>query len=289
MSEAWMPLDFDLMTLARIQPVHRTLHHWLDRVAATALDVLLPPVCPLCGDFVNEIPSSTNLPSARSMAGVIFCPHCAAALRNWPEKLAACPRCALPRPGSDHDAACNRCKPLTFHFDRALAAGVYQGAMAEAVIAAKSPRNAALASQLGRWLSLQTPLPDLDPRPDFVTWVPAHILRKMQRKGTPGVELMAQQVAQRLKIPSLALLRTIRYVQKQALLDDKSRLLNVRGAFALKKSYAWRGLPNLRDRHILLVDDVLTTGATASEIAKVLRHAGASQVTLAVLARAVRD
>ncbi len=97
---------------------------------------------------------------------------------------------------------------------------------------------------------------DLQPQPDLVTWVPSHIFRKMQRKGTPGVEWMAQQVAQQWKIPALALLRTERYARKQALLDDKNRLLNVLGAFALKKSYAWRGLPNLRDRHILLVDDV---------------------------------
>ncbi len=103
------------------------------------------------------------------------------------------------------------------------------------------------------------------------------------------METMALQVGQSLKIPAVALLRTVRYVRKQALLDDKSRLMNVRDAFALKKSYAWRGLPNLCDRHILLVDDVLTTGATASEIAKVLKQAGASKVTLAVLARAVRE
>ncbi len=277
------------MTLAIVRPAKQMLQYWLDRVAATAIDVLLPPACPLCGDFLSGIHSAdSQVPSVFS-TGVMFCARCSAALQNWPKRLAACPRCALPGPALDVNIACGRCKSWTFHFDRAMAAGVYQGAMAEAVIASKSPRNFALASQLGRWLALQTQPFDLQPSPDLVTWVPAHIFRKMQRKGTPGVELMAHQVAKKMKVPALALLRTVRYARKQAMLDDKSRLLNVRGAFALKKSYAWRGLPNLRDRHILLVDDVLTTGATASEIAKVLKQAGASQVTLAVLARAVRD
>ncbi len=276
---------------------HPNVHfvrYWFGRTVSTALDVLLPPVCPLCADYVVST-SSLTCPHDLSRhddflsAGTLFCDACLTALRYWPAKLAYCPRCAFPQPPelvADH---CGHCQGVDLAFDRVVPLSTYHGAMTEAVVAAKSPRNAALASQLGRLLANQLKHSLTNSPPDLVTWVPSHLFRKIQRRGAPGVELMARQVGQRLQIPSASLVRTVRYVRKQALLDDKSRLLNVRDAFALRKSYAWRGLPKLCDRHILLVDDVLTTGSTASEIAKVLKEAGASQVSLAVLARAVRS
>jgi predicted amidophosphoribosyltransferase len=86
------------------------------------------------------------------------------------------------------------------------------------------------------------------------------------------------------------LLRTRRRIAKQAWLDDRSRVENVRDAFSLKKSYALFRSPEIAGRHILVIDDVLTTGATANEVARVLRDGGGAQrVSLAVVARAVRS
>ncbi len=158
MSFAGMPSGLP-MTLAIARPVKQAVYRWFDRTIATALDVLLPPACALCGDFVSGVSIPEPASPISPAVSVMFCANCAAALRNWPSKLSPCPRCALPRPLSDTTEQCVRCKSWTFHFDRALTAGAYQGAMAEAVVAAKSPRNAALAAnwgdgllfKLGRW------------------------------------------------------------------------------------------------------------------------------------------
>jgi predicted amidophosphoribosyltransferase len=85
-----------------------------------------------------------------------------------------------------------------------------------------------------------------------------------------------------------ALLRPVRQIQKQAWLSEKERIVNVRGAFRLRRTIGIRndGASWLAGRHVLVIDDVMTTGATANEIATVLKAAGVSRVTIAVVARA---
>jgi predicted amidophosphoribosyltransferase len=129
---------------------------------------------------------------------------------------------------------------------------------------------------------------DFIERVDCVTFVPTHRWRRVLRGGPSGAQRMAISVGKVLQVPTVELLATTRWVAKQSLLPDEKRELNVRGAFSLKRSYAWQRSLNLRDLHILLVDDVLTTGATAKESANVLKQAGAASVRLAVVARAVR-
>ena len=126
-----------------------------------------------------------------------------------------------------------------------------------------------------------------DDWPDVVTYVPSCLTRRVARGGN-GASLIASAVAHRIGRPCRSLLRTTRSIAKQAWLDDDQRQQNVQGAFALKRSYAFPRMPQPHDRHILVVDDVLTTGATANEVARVLRGGGARRVTLAVVARAVR-
>lgn len=81
------------------------------------------------------------------------------------------------------------------------------------------------------------------------------------------------------------LLATTRRIKKQAWLGEHERIENVRGAFRVKKSI-WSAASGIVGKHVLLVDDVMTTGATASEIARTLKQAGACRVTVAVVARA---
>ena len=111
--------------------------------------------------------------------------------------------------------------------------------------------------------------------------------------GASGWVTIATAVATGIGRPCRQLLRITRQIEKQAWLNESERAKNVRGAFAPKKSYAFpsrsRGISGqqIAGRHILVVDDVLTTGATANEVARVLKDAGASRVTVAVVARAV--
>lgn len=165
---------------------------------------------------------------------------------------------------------------------------IYQGAVREAVVASKLARHAALATALGGLLGEHLHHWFGSELPDQITFVPTHFIRRVQRKGLSGAAAMASAVEKTLNVRCQSLLRLTRNVHKQSLLLDADRPDNVRGAFVLKKRYALTVTQSLRDQHILLVDDVLTTGSTAAEIASVLKNAGAARVTVAVVARAVR-
>ena len=103
---------------------------------------------------------------------------------------------------------------------------------------------------------------------DLVSWVPLHWWRKWNRNYNQA-ELLARRLASLSRKPCQGLLRKTRWTAPQTNLSRQGRLANVRGAFAMRRGISVSG------RRILLVDDVLTTGATASEAASVLRAAGA--------------
>jgi len=196
------------------------------------------------------------------------------------------PRSRLPVP--PHDQPCAACPSDGYPFDSVTALAIYQGAIREAVVATKRAAHAPLASSLGARLGKRVDFNELGCKPDCITFVPTHRFRRLARGGPSGAERMAVAVGKVLGIATLDLLATTRWIAKQSLLPDEKRQPNVCGAFCIKRSYVWGQSPKLRDRHILLVDDVLTTGATAAEITTVLKQAGAASVHLAVVARAVR-
>ncbi len=243
------------------------------------LDLILPPLCAFCGDEVD---------------GVELCRRCQRILVDaWPPLAVACRRCGLPRPLPLEDPAhpsehCGECADRQFDFDSVAVLAVYQGAVREAVVATKRAGTVALAAALASRLAERISTEQAFVAPDLVTFVPSHLLRRLTRGGASGSERIAAGVARRLGVPVAGLLRTTRWVGKQSLLPDERRRENVRGAFAVKSGYADKRSAELRDRRVLLVDDVLTTGATASEVARVLKQAGAESVHLAVVARAVR-
>jgi ComF family protein len=116
--------------------------------------------------------------------------------------------------------------------------------------------------------------------PDVVIPVPMHWTRRV-RRGTNGPETVAEYLARKLRVPfTTRLLLRSRRTQRQADLPPGNRFRNVRRAFRLDESYHLEGVC------VLLVDDVLTTGATCGEAARVLLEAGAAQVAVAVVARA---
>ncbi|MGV3484036.1 MAG: phosphoribosyltransferase family protein [Planctomycetaceae bacterium] len=246
-------------------------------VINTMLDAVLPPCCVLCGE-------------AQRAPG--FCDRCQfAVLHSWPPQAVSCQCCGLPRPREPvvpEGEPCGQCKLSQLRFDRVIALGIYQDAVREAVVAAKLPRYLPLARVLGEQLAELVAGNLTTQPPDQITYVPSHFTRRLKRQGMGGVPTMALAIGERLGCRVNGLLRVTRPIRKQSMLADADRPGNVRGAFAMKKSYALRASPVLRDQHILLVDDVLTTGSTASEIASVLKNAGAARVTLAVVARAVR-
>lgn len=257
------------------------------------LDLLLPPLCALCGGDAD---------------GNDLCRTCETLIeRSWPVSAVACRGCGLPSPatspttvhparesttipGQEGVAArnCRFCERQQFHFDSVITLAIYQGAVREAIVANKRAGSTALAPALGTRLARLVESSRGDWTPDLITFVPAHLSRRLARGGMAGCQRIAQAVSRSLRLPLADVLRTTRHVRKQSLLPDELRQQNVRDAFALKSSYASTKRIDLQGRNVLLVDDVLTTGATASEVSRILKQGGAASVHLAVVARAVR-
>lgn len=193
------------------------------------------------------------------------------------------------------------CHKEKFAFQRVIARWTYEGRVRDAIVAAKHASQSSLGSSLGYLLGQRVALAVADDPPDCVTFVPSSFARQMLRGGTNGNLAIAESVAKCLRQSHLngnraeprvkRVLGITRGIKKQAWLTDTQRRENVAGAFAVKKGYAasWKssGASKLTDQHVLVVDDVLTTGATANEVSRVLLESGVRRVTLAVVARAV--
>jgi ComF family protein len=114
---------------------------------------------------------------------------------------------------------------------------------------------------------------------DVIVPVPLHAARQRER-GFNQAQLLAELLSARTSIPTKPLLERIRYTTTQTALDRAERIENLHNAFRLRKKADVQAL------RVLLVDDVLTTGATLSECARVLKRAGALSVYAAIVARA---
>lgn len=178
----------------------------------------------------------------------------------------------------DEDGRCGLCRAGLNQFDSAYAYSSYDGAMRELIHLFKYDRVRPLATVLGGFLSAALPREE---RFDMLVPMPLHWVRRW-RRGFNQSYLLARDLARRTGIPVANALRRRRSTASQASLSRAARRRNVRGAFELRRGVDARGL------RVLLLDDVLTTGATANACAAVLKRAGASSVAVLTLARADR-
>jgi ComF family protein len=164
-------------------------------------------------------------------------------------------------------------------YDAAYSFGEYTGALRRLIHLLKYHGVKALKEPFGRWLAQSLPL---DERVDLVVPVPLHWWRRY-RRGFNQSEVLGQEIARRtgLLCSSQALRRTVS-TPPQARMSARQRRRNVASAFTVPDSALVRG------RTILLVDDVLTTGATLGACAKALKKAGARRVVALTLARVDR-
>ena len=152
----------------------------------------------------------------------------------------------------------------------------YEGRVRESLIRYKFYNSRSYAGAYGRLLALRC-LEQLE-EPDVITWVPVSRRRKWQR-GYDQVELLARAVGRELNLPVRKLLDKIRHNPAQSGLDSaEKRRANVLGVYRPHQNAQIRG------KRILLLDDILTTGATASECARVLLTAGAEEIIFAAVA-----
>lgn len=195
-----------------------------------------------------------------------------------------CPRCGVPFASefalsASPDHVCGKCRESPPHFDAAWSAGVYEGALREIVHAYKYEGMSSLAGALGGLLGERLS-ERFDPQGfDLVTHVPLHPRRHRER-GFDQAWFLARVLAKRAGLPARPyVLSRTRWEASQPGLTVSQRWANVRGAFSVREPDRVEG------RRVLLVDDVLTTGATANACAKALKDAGAESVHAYTLAR----
>ncbi|MFN7180559.1 ComF family protein [Hyphomonas sp.] len=195
-----------------------------------------------------------------------------------------CDRCGIPLDYRTGDETwCVACLARPPRWDRARAALVYDDVSRRPVLDLKrSGRRDGLATFAGWMGQVGGPLIDTA---ELIVPVPLHYTRLVMR-GFNQSGWLAQAVAKASGKPVLvdALVRT-RRTPSQAGLARRARRRNVTGAFKVRKGREGR----IAGAHVLLVDDVLTTGATLSACTRALKRAGARQVDVLVLARVVRE
>jgi ComF family protein len=205
------------------------------------------------------------------------CPSCSTQLFHDPWQT--CPRCAgTVGPFAVVAGRCAVCRNESYHFDRTLRLGLYEGLRRLVVFQLKQARGEPLAEVVGQGFARRDAALLAGEGLDLVMPVPLHWRRRWWR-GYNQSAALAIGLAEILRLPCVhGRLRRVRATPFQTRQTLEGRRENVRGAFHC------RG--RLDGRCVLLVDDVFTTGSTASEAAGALKAVGAARVVVAVLARA---
>jgi len=238
------------------------------RAVCGLLDVVFPDECRVCGVPLNS----------KTLQEVSRIPVCSRCLQD-PEPLNAeffCVACRTPfvnRHPLDESGRCALCRLGLNGFDQVYSYGAYEGTLRALVHLFKFEGVRPLAPKFGELLALVVPR---EQRFDAIVPMPLH-WRRRWRRGFNQSELLAREIARRWNAPVVKAIRRKRATAPQAGLTSAQRRDNVRAAFEPKK--------RLDGMRVLLVDDVLTTGATASACARALKRAGAAHVSLLALAR----
>jgi competence protein ComFC len=232
---------------------------------SAVVSLFYPPACAVCSSHVG--------------AGEYLCAACDKRLPRIVPPF--CAKCSEPFPAAISDTfACANCSHRRLHFEAAVAVYRSRGIVRQLILTFKYGREIHLRHLLARWLIAASGDERLrTARFDLIVPVPLHPARERER-GFNQSALIAELLSARTTLPVRSVLQRVRYTTTQTAFDRAERMENLRGAFRLRKTANVQGL------RVLLVDDVLTTGSTLSECARVLKTAGARSVHAATAARA---
>ncbi len=235
-------------------------------IAQGFCDLLYPPVCLLCRQSLPQ-----------EMRNDSLCTLCRDTIEfNIPPFCFKCSRHLDP---NGTGAVCRQCRDASHDFDEAWAAVLYNREMRHLIHLFKYAGKTGLAKEFSRFIVsfLEQYSIRLNGY-DLVVPVPLHSSRMRERGYNQG-ELLSRQVAEAFALPCVPeILHRRRATEYQARLSPKQRWTNIDGAFRI--NYPER----FKNKSILVVDDLLTTGTTASEIAKILKRSGAGRVGVLTLA-----
>jgi len=242
-------------------PIQKLLHS----AGSALIDLLYPPHCAIC--LCETVAGEHLCAACRKQAPVIAAPFC--------------DTCSQPFSGQiDGAFTCPNCRERRFHFTCAAARYQSRGVVRELVHRFKYNGKVHLRGVLIDWLAETLDDPRLQTPPcDRIVPVPLHATRQRER-GFNQALILAEGLARRSGLSLSNCLKRTRYTTTQTLFQREERMENLRGAFQMRQSNEVRNL------HLLLIDDVLTTGSTVDECARVLMDAGAASVRVATVARA---
>ncbi len=239
----------------------------LKKTVSRILDLIYPPSCHLC--------------ECSLIAGSHLCDTCRHELS--PIEPPFCTRCGESYDGQINTPfTCPNCHQLDFHFDFAIAALHSDGGGKELIHDFKYMRQIHLAAELAKLMN--TPLKDSRFRPyltnGLLVPVPLHWMRQRKRRFNQAEEICKKLSAQ-TNIPHLSALKRIRNTQTQTRHNRAKRLENLKSAFSM----TMRMKARIQGKHIILIDDVFTTGSTANECAKILMQNGAQKTAVLTVLR----
>lgn len=232
-----------------------------------ALNAVLPPRCLACGALVER--TGTLCAGCWSEVAFLTPPHCACCGLPFEYDLGA-------------NALCGACTREPLPYQKARAVMRYNEASRQLILAFKHGDRTEGAPAFGAWLARAGA--ELIAEADLIAPVPLHRWRLLSRRYNQAA-LMAHALGRETGLPvQTDILVRRRHTPSQGRLSVTARQRNVAGAFAVTP----RGAAALAGRHVLLVDDVMTTGATVAACARTLHRGGAAAVSVLVLARVVR-
>lgn len=246
---------------------------WLSEASDALVSVFFPAGCRLCERVLvhaSTVPICEECLGSFAALGGAVCETCGQPLAAW----------SLGGARAGESIVCPECQTREYAFDRARSYALYKAGLVRAIVLLKFER----VEPLGNWFAAR--LAELARKEGFaadvVVPVPLHKQRERER-GYNQADLIARPLARRLGLPyrAVLLVRTKPRPDKH-ILSLEERWDSVRGAFATRPGTQ---VDNLR---VLLVDDVMTTGATLDACARALRGAGAKSVTGLTVARAAR-
>jgi ComF family protein len=238
----------------------RTSHH----LAGLELDLFLPPHCLACQSRLE-----------RPDDNIFLC--CPCRQRLAPPPGPHCRKCGASLYASAED--CPWCRTHRLQQDAVIHLGAYEGLLREVVLRMKRPGQEALSRVMGSLLMQARGEEIRAYEPQLIVPVPMHWRRWLTRAMNSPV-LVGARLAAELGRPVRRPLWRKHNTQPQKELGPLQRFRNLNRAFGLRPGY------DLSEARVLLVDDILTTGATANAAARILKKAGAATVVVAVLARA---
>lgn len=234
------------------------------QISTALLDFVYPSACLLCGSEINANPR-------------IVCDACWTKLK--PRHDGECPRCGAPvGPFIDLESGCGQCRKESFSFDRVIRLGVYDGEMRTACLRAKAPGGSIVSRGLASTLVDEKHSLFEEIGVDVVIPVPEHWTRRVFHPHY-AAEVVSREIARKLGVRWSRRVLLKRYrTPKQATSPTPQRRQQQYGSFAVTQAN------HIAGKTVLLVDDILTTGSTASAAARALKKGGAKRVVIAVIA-----